>query len=201
MSGGSVIPVFLTDSMKTLSLKNRYESEVVKELKEEFGFRNAALVPKVSKVTVNVGVGKIHKEDQQIQEVVNAITAITGQKPLTTVIKKAIAGFKVRENAPAGVKVTLRRKQMWDFLDRLVHGALPRTRDFQGIPETSVDQSGNLNIGIREHSIFPEIRAERVSRMFSLQVTVTTTAKDAKEGLTLFRALGFPIRKGKGDRI
>lgn len=187
--------------MKTLSLKNRYESEVTKKLAEEFGFRNVALVPKIVKVTVNVGVGKIHKEEQQIQEVTNAIAVITGQKPLTTVIKKAIAGFKVRENAPAGVKVTLRRDRMWDFLDRLVHGALPRTRDFQGIAETSVDGCGNLNIGIREHIIFPEIHAERVSRIFSLQVTVTTTAKSKKEGMALFQGLGFPIRKGKGSRL
>lgn len=186
--------------MKTLSLKHRYADEVTKKLKEEFGFRNVALLPKISKVTVNVGVGKIHKEEQQIQDVVNTIATITGQKPLTTVLKKAIAGFKVRENAPAGIKVTLRKDRMWDFLDRLVHGALPRTRDFQGIPETSVDKSGNLNIGIREHIIFPEIHPERVSRIFSLQVTITTTAKNEQEGMTLFRTLGFPIRKGKSDR-
>lgn len=186
--------------MKTLSLKNRYETEAKPNLTAEFGYKNIANIPKISKVTVNVGVGKIHKEDQQIQDVTSTLGVLTGQKPLQTVIKKAIAGFKVREGAPAGVKVTLRKKRMWDFLDRLVHGALPRTRDFQGIPQTAVDQSGNLNIGIKEHIIFPEIKPERVSRIFGLQITITTTAKNEKEGTALFRALGFPIQKEKSNR-
>ena len=186
--------------MKTLSLKNRYDEEVKPSLTAEFGYKNVSHIPKIVKVTVNVGVGKIHKEDQQIQDVVNTLSVITGQKPLQTVIKKAIAGFKVREGAPAGVKVTLRKKRMWEFLDRLVFGALPRTRDFQGITQKSVDQSGHLNIGIKEHIIFPEIRPERVSRIFGIQVTVTTTAKNKEEGTALFRALGFPIQKEKSNR-
>lgn len=186
--------------MKNLSLKNRYESEVKTALTSDFGYKNLFHVPKIVKVTVHIGVGKIHKEDQQIQDVIQTLAIITGQKPLQTVIKKAIAGFKVREGAPAGIKVTLRKQRMWDFLDRLVHGALPRTRDFQGITQTSVDQSGNLNIGIKEHIIFPEIRPERVARVFGIQITINTTAKSEQEGTALFRALGFPIQKEKSNR-
>lgn len=186
--------------MKTLSLKNRYDTEVKPSLTSEFGYKNVSNIPKIVKVTVNVGVGRIHKEDQQIKDVVNTVSVITGQKPLQTVIKKAIAGFKVREGAPAGVKVTLRKQRMWAFLDRLVHGALPRTRDFQGITQASIDRSGNLNIGIKEHIIFPEIRPERVSRIFGIQITITTTATSYKEGTALFRALGFPIQKEKSNR-
>lgn len=186
--------------MKKFSLKNQYEDEVKSRLTADFGYKNTSTVPKIVKVTLNVGVGKIHKEEQQIQDVVDTLSIITGQKPLQTVIKKAIAGFKVREGATAGIKVTLRKQRMWDFLNRLVHGALPRTRDFQGIVQTSVDQLGNLNIGIKEHIIFPEIRPERVSKVFGIQVTITTTAKNKQEGTALFRALGFPIQKEKSNR-
>lgn len=186
--------------MNTLSLKTRYEKEVKKHLAEEFALANVSQIPKITKVIVNVGVGKIHKEDQQIQDVAKTIEVITGQKPFTTTIKKAIAGFKVRDGAPAGVKVTLRRERMWSFLDRLVHGALPRTRDFQGIVASAVDHSGNLNIGIKEHIIFPEIHPERVSRIFGMQVTVVTTAQSRDEGMALFRALGFPLQKKSQKR-
>lgn len=181
--------------MNNLSLKKRYTDEAQEKLFNDFSYGNIFQVPRIIKVVVNVGVGKIHKEEQQIQDIVEDITLITGQKPLKTAIKKAIAGFKVREGAPAGIKVTLRRRRMWDFLDRLVHGAIPRTRDFQGLLETSVDQSGNLNIGIREHSVFPEIHPEKIARTFGFQVTVVTTAKNRVEGLALFRSLGFPLQK------
>lgn len=182
-------------NMKTLSLKDQYQKKVKSALAEAFGYANMVQVPKVEKVTVNVGVGRIHKESQEIQSIMNELAQIIGQKPLETKSKKSIAGFKVREDVTVGGKGTLRGKRMWDFLDRLVHIALPRTRDFQGIPVSNIDTEGNLNMGIKEHSIFPEMKPEKLRRTFGLQVTVTTTAKNHEEGMVLFRELRFPLQK------
>ena len=144
---------------------------------------------------VNVGVGSIHKESQLIETIVQDLSVITGQKPVTIISKKAIAGFKIRQGAPSGLKVTLRGPRMWDFLDRLVLIALPRTRDFQGLSESIVDKGGNINIGIREHIIFPEIKPEKVSRIFSLQVTVVVSKSDQEATRVLAQSLRFPIKK------
>jgi large subunit ribosomal protein L5 len=151
-------------------------------------------VPRIKKAVVNVGIGKIIKEGDKIDEVVNSITAITGQKPLKTKARKAISGFKVREGMEVGVKVTLRGKRMWQFIDRFINATLPRTRDFQGIDRKSVDKGGSINIGIKEHMIFPEISPERVKHTFGLQVTISTDANSQEEGLELFKLLGFPIK-------
>jgi large subunit ribosomal protein L5 len=180
--------------MKILSAKEKYEKIVISEMEKEFGYDNKMAVPKLQKVVVNVGIGKITKENDKVEEVVNSITAITGQKAVKTKAKKAISGFKVREGADVGVKVTLRGNRMWQFIDRLINATLPRTRDFQGINVKAVDGHGNLNIGIREHAIFPEISPERVKYMFGLQVTITSTAKSQKEGNFLFKTLGFPLK-------
>jgi large subunit ribosomal protein L5 len=144
-------------------------------------------------VVVNTGVGKFIKDQGTVDEIVKAMTAITGQKSIMVKTRKSIAGFKIREGLEVGIKATLRGPRMWSFLDRLVGAALPRVRDFRGIKISSVDANGNLNIGIKEHTIFPEIIPEAVRTVFSLQVNVTTTAGDREKGLALFRNLGFPI--------
>lgn len=163
-------------------------------MKAEFGYSNDLAVPRILKVVVNVGTGKINKESDKIEEIINSIAEITGQKPVKTKARKAISGFKTRQGLEIGIKVTIRGKRMWQFLERLVNIALPRTRDFQGLEEKSVDGRGNLNIGIKEHTIFPEISAEKVKNIFGLQITVVTNAKNHKEGVELFKALGFPLK-------
>lgn len=180
--------------MNIIPTKDKYTKTAIAEMKKKFSYKNVMAVPRIKKVVVNVGIGKIAKENDKIEEVVNSITAITGQKPVKVKAKKAISGFKVREGMEVGVKATLRGKRMWQFIDRLVNSTLPRTRDFQGINKRAVDQKGNLNIGIKEHMIFPEISPERVKHTFGLQVTVSTDARTQEEGLELFRLLGFPIK-------
>jgi len=180
--------------MNIIPAKEKYIKTVAAEMKNKFGYKNVMALPRVKKVIVNVGIGKIVKENDKIEEVVNSITAITGQKPIKTKARKAISGFKVREGMEIGVKVTLRGKRMWQFIDRLVGATLPRTRDFQGISRKAIDNGGSLNIGIKEHMIFPEISPEHVKHAFGLQVTVSTDAKSQEEGLELFKLLGFPIK-------
>lgn len=176
------------------SLKEKYIKEVIPGMIGKFGYKNKMAVPRLKKVVINVGTGKFSKEADKIDEVINGITQISGQKPVKTKARKAISGFKIRQGLEIGVKATLRGKRMWQFIERLVNIALPRTRDFQGIEEKSVDEKGNLNIGIKEHTIFPEIPAEKVKNVFSFQVTVVTNARGKEEGKELFKLLGFPIK-------
>jgi len=176
-------------------LKEKYNKEVITEMKKNFDLKNNFQVPRIEKVVVNVGIGKFIKDANLVKDVTATVTMIAGQKPLTTKARKSIAGFKIREGLEVGSKVTLRGRRMWDFLDRLVGAAIPRIRDFQGIKESAVDGSGNLNIGIKEHVIFPEILPENVKNMIGLQVTVVTNAKNREKGLELFRLLKFPIVK------
>ena len=180
--------------MNIIPAKEKYIKTVQAEMKKKFGYKSVMAAPQIKKVIVNVGIGKIVKENDKIEEVVNALTAITGQKPVKTKAKKAIAGFKTRAGMEVGVKVTLRGARMWQFIDRLVSATLPRTRDFQGITRKSVDKGGNISIGIKEHLIFPEILPEKVKYIFGLQVTISTTAHSQEEGLELFKLLGFPIK-------
>jgi len=180
--------------MNIIPAKEKYIKTVQAEMKKKFGYKSVMAAPQIKKVVVNVGIGKIVKENDKIEEVVNAMTAITGQKPVKTKAKKAIAGFKTRAGMEIGVKVTLRGARMWQFIDRLVGATLPRTRDFQGITRKSVDKGGNISIGIKEHLIFPEILPEKVKYIFGLQVTISTTAHSQEEGLELFKLLGFPIK-------
>jgi large subunit ribosomal protein L5 len=174
--------------------KSKYR-EILPELKEVLGGGNAHALPRITKVTVNVGIGRFLKEQAKVDEIVETLSLITGQKPVMTKARKAIAGFKIREGLEVGVKVTLRGRRMWQFLDRLLNATLPRIRDFQGLPKTAVGRDGNCSIGIREQLIFPEVVPEKVGTSFGLQVVVTTTAGDEKRGLELFRLLGFPIRQ------
>ncbi len=179
--------------MKQSLMKTKYQ-EILPDLKKDLGQKNALALPRIAKVTVNVGLGRFLKEQQRVDEIVESLATMTGQKPMLTRARKAIAGFKIREGLDVGVKVTLRGKRMWEFLDRFFYATLPRVRDFQGISTTSVDKNGNCNIGLKEHMIFPEIIPEKVQTVFSLQVTITTTALNGTEGMVLFRKLGFPFR-------
>ncbi|MCX6763813.1 MAG: 50S ribosomal protein L5 [Candidatus Moranbacteria bacterium] len=177
------------------SVKEQYNKEAIPHLKKELGFSNAFQVPRIEKVVVNAGIGKFIKDGNMLKEITEGIIAITGQKPLMTQARQSIAGFKIRQGLEIGMKVTLRGKRMWEFLDRLIISAVPRIRDFQGFKKSSVDGSGNLNIGIKEHLVFPEISPENVKNIFGFQVTVVTNARNHEKGLALFRALKFPIAK------
>lgn len=176
-------------------LQEKYIKEVVPALQAEFGFENVMAVPKITKVTLNSGVGRLKQDQKLLEEIEKDITLITGQKAVYTKAKKAIASYKTRQGQIIGVKVTLRGARMYDFLDKLISLSLPRTRDFRGIPAKAVDGSGNLNIGIKEQIIFPEISHDQVKSIFGLEVCVTTNAKNQQEGLALFRLMGFPIEK------
>ncbi len=176
-----------------MNMKEQYHKEAMKEIKRQFGLKNDLEVPRIEKVVVNIGVGKYLKDSGIVQDIAHSLALITGQKPLMTKSKKSIAGFKVREGQEVGMKVTLRGKRKWDFLEKLVGATIPRIRDFQGIKESAVDANGNLNVGLKEHVVFPEIVPESVKNITSLQVTVTTTAGERERGLALFKALKFPI--------
>jgi len=178
-----------------MRLHEKYKKVAIPKMKEILGYKNDLALPKIEKVTINTGTSKFMQDEKAIEEIIKSISFIAGQKPVFTKAKKAVAGFKVREGMNIGLMVTLRKRKMSDFIDRLIHLALPRSRDFRGIDQKSVDQNGNLTIGIKEHIIFPEISHENVRDIFGMEVTVKTTAKNQKEGLELFKLLGFPIKK------
>ncbi len=163
-------------------------------MQKDFGIKNIMAVPRVEKVVVNSGVGRFAKEEKTIERIAKELAMITGQKPVLRKAKKSISGFKLRQGVAVGVSVTLRGKRMYDFLDRLISIALPRSRDFRGIDSKNFDKTGNLNFGIKESNIFPEINYENVKDIFGLEVTVVTTAKNREEGIALLKQLGFPIK-------
>lgn len=177
-----------------VDMREKYYKEVIPAMQERFGYKNVMAVPRVEKVAVNIGTGRKREKEEQ-EEVVKVLSLITGQKPVPCPARKAIAAFDTRAGMIIGYKVTIRGKRMYDFLTRLVHIALPRSRDFQGIDEKSFDASGNLTIGIREHIVFPEMIGEDYKSIFGMEITVVTTAKSKKEGVELLRLMGFPIRK------
>ena len=183
-----------------LRLQEKYKKEVIPEMMKKFGYKNSMAVPKLLKVTVNTGFGKLisGKTSEEQKKILNSIlddlAFITAQHPVLTKAKKSISGFKIRKGLPIGAKVTLRRKKMYDFLGRLIHIALPRSRDFRGIEPSSLDKKGNLTIGIREQIAFPEVSPERTKNIFGLEITVVTNAKKREEGLELLKLLGFPIK-------
>lgn len=178
-----------------MSLRERYNKEVILEFKKKFGLKNNMQVPRIEKVVVNAGIGKYLKDSNILKDVEETLKTITGQKPIFTKSKKSIAGFKIREGLEVGLKVTLRGKRKWDFLERLIGAAVPRIRDFQGLKESAVDNGGNLNIGFKEHTVFPEILPESVKNIIGFQVTVATNAKDRQSGRELFKMMKFPIAK------
>lgn len=175
------------------SIREKYNKEIVAQMKKKFNLSNDFEVPKIKKVVVNVGVGKFLKDSAQVEDISKTLTTITGQKPLATKSRKSIAGFKIREGLEVGLKVTLRGKRMWSFIEKLAKATLPRVRDFHGLKLSAVDAGGNLNIGIKEQIIFPEILPEEVKNIFSLEVTIVTDAHDKAKGLELFKLLGFPM--------
>lgn len=177
-----------------MRLREKYQKEVVPQMKEKFGYKNAMAVPKIEKVVINTGIGRFRQDQKTVEEIVHALSLVSGQKPVFSLAKKAISSFKTRKGMKVGLKVTLRGQRMYDFLERLIYLALPRSRDFRGIDQKSIDQKGNLTIGIKEHIIFPEISHEEVKTIFGLEISVVTNAKKREEGLELLRLLGFPIK-------
>ena len=178
-----------------MRLQDLYKKKIVPAMKEKFGYKNDLAVPKLDKVVVNVGFGRFSKDKAYIDNVINSLNRITGQKPVLTKAKKSIAGFKVREGQTVGAIVTLRGKRMYDFVEKLVHVSFPRVRDFRGISEKGVDRQGNLTVGFREHLAFPEIKADEVDKIHGLEVCISTTAKDKEKGLELLKLMGFPFKK------
>jgi large subunit ribosomal protein L5 len=174
-------------------LKQKYDQQVVPAMKSEFGYKNSMQVPKLEKITINVGLGEATQNIKALDSTVAEITAIAGQRPVITKAKKAIANFKLREGIPIGCMVTLRRDRMYEFLDRLIHVALPRVRDFKGVSDRSFDGRGNYSLGLREQIIFPEINADKVEKTRGMTVTITTTAKTDPEGRSLLKLLGMPF--------
>jgi large subunit ribosomal protein L5 len=174
-------------------LKQKYKDEVIPLMMKEFGYKNPMQVPRLEKITVNVGVGEATQNIKAIDSTVADVAAITGQKPVVTRAKKAIANFKLRQGVPIGCMVTLRRDRMYEFLDRLIHVALPRVRDFKGISDRSFDGRGNYSLGLREQIIFPEIQADKVEKTRGMTVSITTTAKTDEEGRVLLKLMGMPF--------
>lgn len=172
-----------------------YREDVVETLLKEFNYSNVMEVPRISKVVVNIGLGEALDNPKAVEFAVRDVEMITGQKAIVTKAKKSIAGFKLREGRIIGVKVTLRGDRMWAFLQRLIHLALPRTRDFQGIPADAFDGRGNYTLGLREQLIFPEISYDKIDKVRGLSVTVVTTAKSDEEGRRLLELLGMPFER------
>jgi large subunit ribosomal protein L5 len=175
-------------------LQSWYENTVRGKLQEQFGFQTPMQVPRMEKVTINVGLGEASKNPKLLEAVVNEIAAITGQKPVVTKAKKAISNFGLRENSPVGVTVTLRRDRMWEFLDRLINVSMPRIRDFRGVPTRSFDGRGNYTMGVKEQLIFPEIDYDKVDQVHGMDITFVTTTNKDDEALALLRELGMPFR-------
>ena len=175
-------------------LRERYRTEVAPALMRELGYSNLMAVPRLQKIVLNMGVGEAVQNPKVIESAVEELTAIAGQKPVVTRAKKAISNFKLREGMPIGAMVTLRGERMYEFLDRLVSVALPRVRDFKGIPDRSFDGRGNYSLGLREQVIFPEINLDKVDKIRGLTIVICTTARSDAEGKALLRGLGMPFR-------
>jgi large subunit ribosomal protein L5 len=176
-------------------LHDYYKDTIVKELTDKFGYKSAMEVPKITKISLNMGLGEAVGDKKVIEKAVGDMTAIAGQKPVVTMSKKSIAGFKIRDGWPIGCKVTLRREQMYEFLDRLVHISIPRIRDFRGLNPRSFDGRGNYAMGITEQIIFPEIDYDKIDMLRGMDINITTTAKNDEEGKALLDAFSFPFKK------
>ncbi|MAF17699.1 MAG: 50S ribosomal protein L5 [Marinomonas sp.] len=176
-------------------LKQVYKDQVVAQLTEQFSYKNVMEVPKITKITLNMGVGEAIADKKLLENAVNDLTALSGQKVVVTKARKSVAGFKIRDGYPIGCKVTLRGDRMWDFFDRLVDVAIPRIRDFRGLNPKSFDGRGNYSMGVKEQIIFPEIDYDKVDRVRGLDITITTTARTDEEGRALLAAFSFPFKK------
>jgi large subunit ribosomal protein L5 len=175
-------------------LKEVYKTEIAPKLQQELGLANVMDIPRITKITLNMGVGEALADKKTLENAVNEMTLISGQKPVITKARKSVAGFKVREGWPIGCKVTLRADRMYDFLERLVSIAIPRIRDFRGISPKSFDGRGNFSMGINEQIIFPEIDYDKVDALRGMDITITTTARTDDEGRALLRAFNFPLK-------
>ncbi len=176
------------------TLQTRYRDEIAPKLKEELGLDNVMEVPRITKITLNMGVGEAVGDKKVMEAAVADMTKIAGQKPVVTLARKSIAGFKIRDGWPIGCKVTLRRERMYEFLDRLISIAIPRVRDFRGISPKSFDGRGNFAMGVTEQIIFPEINYDEVDTLRGMDITITTTARTDDEGRALLRAFNFPLK-------
>lgn len=176
-------------------LKQVYKDQVVAKLSEEFSYKNVMEVPKITKITLNMGVGEAIADKKLLEHAVNDLEALSGQKVVVTKARKSVAGFKIRDGYPIGCKVTLRGERMWDFFDRLVDVAIPRIRDFRGLNPKSFDGRGNYSMGVKEQIIFPEIDYDKVDRVRGMDITITTTARTDEEGRALLAAFSFPFKK------
>ena len=177
----------------TPRMKQRYDDQVVKAMTEKFGYKNALEVPRLEKITLNMGVGEASQDKKKVQTAAEEMALIAGQKPVITKAKKSIAQFKLREGMPIGCKVTLRRERMYEFMDRLVTVAMPRIRDFRGLNPKSFDGRGNYAMGLKEQIIFPEISYDQIDKVRGMDIIVTTTAKTDEEARELLRLFGFPF--------
>ena len=175
-------------------LKEQYEKEVVPALMKKFNYKSVMEVPKLDKIVINIGLGDIKENPKELENAISELTQITGQKPITTKSKKAIAAFKLRAGVPIGCKVTLRKGKMYDFANKLFNVALPRVRDFRGVPSNSFDGRGNYSMGIKEQLIFPEIEYEKVDRVRGMDIIFVTTAKTDEEAKELLKLLGMPFK-------
>lgn len=176
-------------------LKKLYEEKVAPALQKEFKYENPMMVPRICKVVVNVGAGSKH--DFNLEVIAENLKKITGQAPIKTLSKKSISNFKLRQGQPIGLKVTLRGRRMYDFLDRLVHVTLPRMHDFRGLPREGFDKQGNYSIGMKDQLAFPEVKAESIDQLHGLEIVIVTSARTPQEGLALLSGLGFPLAEAK----
>ena len=176
-------------------LQNQYRDEVVKKLQEQFDYKNVMEVPRITKITLNMGVGDAVADKKIMEKALGDMQKIAGQKPVATIARKSVAAFKIRDGMPIGCKVTLRRERMYEFLDRLVTIAIPRIRDFRGLNPKSFDKQGNYSMGVQEQIIFPEINYDEIDTLRGMDIVITTTARNAEEGKALLEAFNFPFKK------
>ncbi len=181
--------------MAEARLYTQYKEEIIPKMQEEFGYANVMAIPRLQKIVINSGVGEAVENQKALDTITENLARITGQRPITTKAKKSISNFKLREGMAIGCKVTLRKRIMYEFLDRLVNLALPRTRDFQGIPDKSFDGRGNYTLGIKEHTIFPEINTDTVDKIHGLDITFVTSAETDEEAYALLKHFGMPFVK------
>ena len=181
-------------------LKDEYNKKIVVDLKNKFSMKNKLMVPSISKVVLNMGLGADANDKKVVQNCIEDMSLIGGQKPVVTRFKKSISNFKTRKGTAAGVKVTLRKNKMYEFIDRLVNIALPRIKDFQGLSVNGFDKSGNFTFGIKEHIIFPEINFDKVDRIRGMDITIETSGKDKESALALLEAMNFPFIKSKKEK-
>lgn len=175
-------------------LETQYKETILPELVKQFSYKSVMEAPKITKITLNMGVGEAVADKKILQAAVNDMEKISGQKPVVTLARKSIAGFKIRDDMPIGCKVTLRSKRMYEFLDRLINIAIPRVRDFRGLSPKSFDGRGNYSMGIKEQIIFPEIDYDKIDMLRGMDITITTTAKTNEEGLALLKLFNFPFK-------